>query len=47
MATIKTQIHLVKWGNSKVVEIPSKAIKQLNLADDQELTVTLKMVRLF
>ncbi|KRK85867.1 hypothetical protein FC99_GL002356 [Levilactobacillus koreensis JCM 16448] len=42
MATIKTQIHLVKWGNSKVVEIPSKAIKQLNLADDQELTFTIK-----
>ena len=42
MATIKTQIHLSKLGNSKVAEIPSKIIKQLNLTDNQELTVTAK-----
>ncbi|WP_203638242.1 AbrB/MazE/SpoVT family DNA-binding domain-containing protein [Levilactobacillus wangkuiensis] len=39
MATTEEQIHLAKWGNSKAARIPSKIIKQLNLADDQELTV--------
>jgi len=42
VATIEEQIHLAKWGNSKAARIPSKIIKQLNLADGQELTVTVQ-----
>ncbi len=42
MAGIETQIHLAKWGNSRAARIPSKVIEQLNLADNQELRLTIQ-----
>ena len=42
MAAIEEKIHLAKWGNSNAARIPSKVVKQLNLTENQELTLTVQ-----
>lgn len=42
MIMINEQTHLAKWGNSRATRIPSKIIKELNLSDDQELSVAVQ-----
>lgn len=42
MNQIKEQIKITQWGNSKVVRIPSHVIKQLNLENDDNLSVTIE-----
>ncbi|GAA3622243.1 AbrB/MazE/SpoVT family DNA-binding domain-containing protein [Secundilactobacillus similis] len=41
MASIQENTHLAKWGNSRAARIPSKIIEQLNLTDNQDLTVSI------
>ncbi|MFD1455666.1 AbrB/MazE/SpoVT family DNA-binding domain-containing protein [Levilactobacillus lanxiensis] len=42
MVVTQEQTYLAGWGSAKAVRIPSKIIKQLNLTDNQELTVTVQ-----
>jgi len=42
MPLIEEQTHVAKWGNSKATRIPSKIIKELNLKDNQPLTVSVQ-----
>lgn len=42
MATIQDETHIAKWGNSKATRIPSKIIKELDLKDDQVMTIAVK-----
>lgn len=42
MTLMEEQTRLAKWGNSRAVRIPSKLVKQLDLADNQDLAVTVK-----
>ncbi|UQS84271.1 AbrB/MazE/SpoVT family DNA-binding domain-containing protein [Bombilactobacillus thymidiniphilus] len=42
MALIQAQTRLAKWGNSQAARIPSQIIKKLQLADNQELDVTVE-----
>lgn len=42
MASTQKLTRLARWRNSYVVQIPSEAIKQLNLTDNQALTISIK-----
>lgn len=42
MTLIKEHTRLSQCGNSKAVRIPSRVIKQLQLDDNQDMTVTIE-----
>lgn len=41
MTLVKERTRLSQWGNSKAARIPSQVIKQLQLDDNQDMTVTI------
>lgn len=42
MDQMKEQTKITQWGNSKAARIPSSVIKQLNLENDDKLSITIE-----
>ncbi|GAX07109.1 PbsX family transcriptional regulator [Secundilactobacillus pentosiphilus] len=42
MKPMKEQTKITQWGNSKAVRIPDNVVEQLNLKNDDELSVTIE-----